>query len=262
MVGDAPATTALSARDDLRALVGAAALSGAERVLDLDPLDGESTLALAPGARLLVASSPSSSLYIGRWWRELAAKRGLTNIVHIATTADPLPFPDESFDLVTCRYVATRLPDLPGALWEIARVLRPGGRLLVSDLIAPEDPALDAFINTAARLWQAGENIYLYRLSMWEAALTKLGLHYELLARWDDQLSLPGPHAPREIPRAVDARRTVLLEGPRPIPDTVIHLAALLDTAPAHAMEAFRITQSPPVRSLLRPAALFAGTRE
>ena len=262
MPGDAAATNALLSRDDLGALVRAAALTGTERVLDLDPMDGESALMLAPRAQLLIATTPSLYLDIGVWWRRLAAERGLTNIAHIVTTADPLPFPDGAFDLVTCRYVATGLPDLPGALWEIARVLRPGGRLLVIDIVAPEDPALDSFINEVARLRNAGEYTYLYRLSMWEAALTKLGLRYELLARWDDQLYLPDPHAPREIPIAGDARLAALLEGPRPVPEMAIRLAALLDTAPAHVVQAFKITRSPPPRSLLRPAALFAGTRE
>lgn len=245
MSGDEANTTTPPPWDDLGALVRAATLTGAERVLDLDPLDGESALALAPGAKLLVATGTSSDLDIGRRWRELVTERGLTNIAHVATTADPLPFPDESFDLVTCRYVATKLPDLPGALWEIARVLRPGGRLLVIDMVAPEDPALDAFINAVARLWNAGECTYLYRLSMWEAALTKLGLRYELLDRWDALSSLPDLASPAQDPVGNRTR-----------------LATLLATAPPEAVAAFGITPSPPLRSLLRPAALFAGTRQ
>jgi len=244
MPGDAAGTAAPPSRDDLEALVRAAALTGTERVLDLDSVDGESALALAPGAQLLVATRTSSHLDVGGWWRELATERGLTNIAHVATTADPLPFPDETFDLVTCRYVATNLPDLPGALWEAARVLRPGGRFLAVDLIAPEDPALDVFINAVARLWNAWEYTHLYRLSLWEAALTKLGLRYELLARWDEPSSLPDLARPAHDPSGNHTR-----------------LAALLDTAPPEVVAAFSITPSPPLRSLLRPAALFAGTR-
>lgn len=44
-----------------------------------------------------------------------------------------LPFPDASFDRVLCTYVLTTIPGWRRALDEMARVLRPGGRLVVTD---------------------------------------------------------------------------------------------------------------------------------
>ncbi|MBK8911373.1 MAG: class I SAM-dependent methyltransferase [Chlorobi bacterium] len=44
---------------------------------------------------------------------------------------DTLPFPDASADLITLRFVAEHLPDVPRTFSEIARVLRPGGRVMV-----------------------------------------------------------------------------------------------------------------------------------
>ena len=44
-----------------------------------------------------------------------------------------LPFRDASFDLVSCRGVLHHLPDVPAALREIHRVLRPGGELILSE---------------------------------------------------------------------------------------------------------------------------------
>lgn len=46
--------------------------------------------------------------------------------------ADPLPYPDASFDLVTCTEVIEHLRDFRGALREMHRVLRPGGALVLS----------------------------------------------------------------------------------------------------------------------------------
>jgi SAM-dependent methyltransferase len=48
--------------------------------------------------------------------------------------AQALPFPDASFDVVTCITVLTFVPDAGAAVREMARVLRPGGRLVIGDL--------------------------------------------------------------------------------------------------------------------------------
>jgi malonyl-CoA O-methyltransferase len=45
-----------------------------------------------------------------------------------------LPFASAAFDVVVCALVVGHLPHLPGALAELARVLRPGGTLVYSDV--------------------------------------------------------------------------------------------------------------------------------
>jgi SAM-dependent methyltransferase len=51
----------------------------------------------------------------------------------VASLAEPLPLDDGRFDLVVCALVLTHVPDLARAIGEFARVLRPGGHLLVTD---------------------------------------------------------------------------------------------------------------------------------
>jgi demethylmenaquinone methyltransferase/2-methoxy-6-polyprenyl-1,4-benzoquinol methylase len=53
-----------------------------------------------------------------------------------------LPFQAASFDLVTTGYGLRNVPDLDAAILEIARVLRPGGRLLSLDFNRPENAVL------------------------------------------------------------------------------------------------------------------------
>ena len=50
-----------------------------------------------------------------------------------------LPFPEESFDVVGSAFVMRNLPDLAGSFTEMARVLKPGGRLIGLDITHPPD---------------------------------------------------------------------------------------------------------------------------
>jgi ubiquinone/menaquinone biosynthesis C-methylase UbiE len=51
-------------------------------------------------------------------------------------SAHELPFPDESFDTVVCTFGLCAIPDHATAVREMARVLRPGGRLILVDHVA------------------------------------------------------------------------------------------------------------------------------
>ncbi|HET9529502.1 MAG TPA: class I SAM-dependent methyltransferase, partial [Blastocatellia bacterium] len=52
-----------------------------------------------------------------------------------------LPFADESFDAVTAGYALRNVPDIVGALAEIKRVLRPGGKFFSLDFAHPPNKA-------------------------------------------------------------------------------------------------------------------------
>jgi ubiquinone/menaquinone biosynthesis C-methylase UbiE len=63
-----------------------------------------------------------------------AGERGLQNLTPTQGDATALPYGDDSVDAVILTAVLGEIPDTAGALREIARVLRPGGRLVVGEL--------------------------------------------------------------------------------------------------------------------------------
>ena len=71
--------------------------------------------------------------------RERVTRLGLPNVVDLSVMdAEKLEFPDETFDVVVAQYVVTAVPDPEAALDEFARVLKPGGEIILTSRIGAE----------------------------------------------------------------------------------------------------------------------------
>lgn len=121
--------------------------SGDERALDSGSGAGALAFALAPHVREVVAVDIVPELL------EQGRKRGerFPNVTFVEGDATKLPFEPGSFDLAgslrTLHHIAR--PEL--ALAELARLARPGGRVLVVDQIASVDPVAAAELNAFER---------------------------------------------------------------------------------------------------------------
>lgn len=114
----------------LRLLAAATARPAA--VLDLATGTADLALGLArrfPAARVTGVDLTPAMLVLGR---EKVAKAGLSNRVELREgNALALDLPDCSFDAAACAFGFRNFPDADRALREVARVLKPGGSLLV-----------------------------------------------------------------------------------------------------------------------------------
>jgi len=70
-----------------------------------------------------------------------AARAGAANVEVLAGNADAIPLPDACIDVVTTNGVINLVPDKTGAIREIARVLRAGGRLQMADIVVESLPS-------------------------------------------------------------------------------------------------------------------------
>jgi SAM-dependent methyltransferase len=73
--------------------------------------------------------------------RATAASAGAANLEVLAGNAEAIPLPDASVDVVTSNGVLNLVPDKGKAIQEIARVLRPSGRLQLADIVVETLPS-------------------------------------------------------------------------------------------------------------------------
>lgn len=123
------AKSAVMGGDATETLVRYARPQPGMKVLDLASGTGEPAISLAAQVG---ASGHVTALDLSSELLEIAAKRaqqrGLTNFVTQQADAHSLPFPDQTFDLVTSRFGVMFFQEITKALRDIYRVLKPGAR--------------------------------------------------------------------------------------------------------------------------------------
>jgi SAM-dependent methyltransferase len=129
-------------------------LAPTDLVLDVAAGTGHVARRLAPAVRAVVALDATRAML------EQGRPHAPANVIFMEGDAAALPFLDGAFDVVVSRFALHHFEDAAGPVREMRRVLRPGGRLALADLVA-ETPAQDRLERlrdpSHTRLLTAGE---------------------------------------------------------------------------------------------------------
>ncbi|MGW1379624.1 SAM-dependent methyltransferase [Streptomyces sp. NPDC002446] len=189
-IADASRRTVRHAADKAADLLGPHAT-----VLDLGSGYGGSARALAERFGCRVVALDLSEEH-NRRHRAANARRGLDGLIEVVTgTLGDLPYEAERFDAVWSLEVLCHVEDREGALREAVRVLRPGGALVFSDIMAAEETPAESVRPAFSRLGvqsPATPSFYLEQLSGlglegvgFEDRTADLATHY---ARLDEEV--------------------------------------------------------------------------
>jgi ubiquinone/menaquinone biosynthesis C-methylase UbiE len=134
----------------LRMIVQAAGPGPGDTVLDVACGGGIIVCAFAPEVKHATGIDMTPAMLDRA--RQLAAESGLTNVSWDQGDVGSLPYADGAFDIVVTRFSMHHFLDPIGVLREMVRVCAPGGRVVVVDMHASEDPAKAAEWNRLEKL--------------------------------------------------------------------------------------------------------------
>jgi SAM-dependent methyltransferase len=121
-----------------------------DAVLDVAAGTGHLGRAIAPRVRCVVCLDLTPDmLHEGK---QAAQREGLTNITFLRGAAEDLPYSDSDFDAVVSRFAVHHFVEPLVQVREMVRVCRPGGKVCLIDLVAPEDEGEADAYNRVERL--------------------------------------------------------------------------------------------------------------
>jgi len=208
---------------DLERLIAVAAPLPSERALDVGCGVGHTLRRIAP--LVSFAAGADATFEMMQAGRDSVVTA--PNAAFAQSDASALPFADASFDLATCRLAAHHFTDVAAAFLDVRRVLRPGGRFVLVDNYAPDDPALDRFINEVEQLRDAS-HVRNHSIAGWRQLLEDAGLRTSVESDlMTTKITTEGWLERSQTPadRAAEVRRR-------------------LRDAPAAARDAFQITET------------------
>lgn len=200
-------------REDIEPIVQAARPRATDRALDAGTGAGHVALALAPHVQSVTGLDATPEMI--EQARELAAQARLGNLDWVEGDVHDLPFEDASFEIVTCRVCAHHFADPGRFVREVRRVLAPGGRFVLADNYAPDEPGADRWLNTLEKT-RDPSHVREWRLSEWEEFFSGGGLKWELVRIWEMPVQVAAWLEKASVPEASRTAIWKMLQSPPP----------------------------------------------
>lgn len=166
---------------DLDALDAIVRTAGPAHALDLGAGGGHVSYLMARHAEGVTASDLSSDMTAAI--RATARERSLHNIDTVEAPAEKLPFADETFDFLACRYSAHHWRDFAVGMREARRVLQPGAPAVFIDAYAPGAAVLDTHLQ-AIELLRDTSHARNYTAAEWLGILGRSGFALNACRTW------------------------------------------------------------------------------
>ena len=119
-------------------------------MLDIATGAGHTAIKIAPYVNEVVAVDISPNMLEEA--KKLSIKRNVSNIKFVMSDAENLAFPNDAFDIITCRVAPHHFLNLNKFVKEMYRVLKKNGKVVMVDTWVPDDKIADAFINKIQKL--------------------------------------------------------------------------------------------------------------
>jgi ubiquinone/menaquinone biosynthesis C-methylase UbiE len=131
-------------------MISVSGVAKTDRVLDLACGSGAATLAFAERCGHAVGVDVAEEPLLQAW--ATAAERGQGNVDFVLSEVERLTFDEASFNGALCRFSFHHFENPARVFAELARVVAPGGWMVIADLVASEDSAKADFHNQMERL--------------------------------------------------------------------------------------------------------------
>lgn len=167
---------------DLQTLVAMAQATGTELALDIATGGGHTANALAPLVKKVTALDLTPKMLAAA--EKFIRGNGHENVEFVEGDAEKLPFPDETYDIVSCRIAPHHFPHIHHFVSEVARVLKTGGQFLLDDNVAPETTEFDEFYNTIEKK-RDHSHFRAWKKTEWFQMLENEGFEIQVFHRFD-----------------------------------------------------------------------------